>query len=433
MKKIFVLDTNVLLHNSAALYAFGDNTVVLPLCVLEELDTFKKESNERGRNAREIIRALDSLKNKGDLRYGVDNGKGGRIKILLLPPEEKELAIDRNLVDNQILIHAYRLTKDYPEEKVIFVSKDINARLKAQVIGVESEDYEEQCISIDSLYTGFRTFFDDNMYSELIQNNQVEVDSSKWFPNEYAVISANNEVDVPLVCKHVSKNNMLVVLPDNHLKLWGVVARSVEQRIAFDMLLDRDIKLVTLAGQAGTGKTLLAIAAALETVVTQKVFRKILISRPIMPMGKDIGYLPGSKEDKIDHWMNPIHDNIEFILSTKTPDVQTKVFTMFKEGIIEFEALTYIRGRSIPNQYVIIDEAQNLTPHEIKTIISRVGVGTKMILTGDPQQIDNPYLDATSNGLTYVAERLKDEQLHGHITLSKSERSPLAALAARKL
>jgi len=432
MKKIFVIDTNVLLHNSAALKAFGDNEVVIPLCVLEELDTFKKESSDRGRNSREIIRTLDKMKEVGNLRKGVDNGQGGTIKIVLHPPEERELTLDRSLVDNKILIHAYYLTKHNPDKKVVFISKDINARIKADVLGVHSEDYEAERVDCDSLYTGFKTIENDEMYEHLSDLRWCDVEPGYLYANEYIVIKSSSGED-PVIGKHLYTENKVVALDDEQIRLWGVTSRSIEQRIAFDILLDKEIKLVTLSGQAGTGKTLLALAAGLESVVTKKVFRKILISRPIMPLGRDIGYLPGSKEDKIEHWMNPIYDNIEFMLSSKTPDVQTKVYNMFKDGTIELEALTYIRGRSIPNQYVIIDEAQNLSPHEIKTIISRVGVGTKMILTGDPNQIDSPYLDSASNGLTYCAERLKNEPLHGHITLSKSERSPLAALAAQKL
>lgn len=434
MEKIFVLDTNVILHNASAIKSFGDNMVVIPLAVIEELDKFKKESSERGRNARAAIRMLDQIRKRGCLSNGVKMDNGGTFKIMLYHPDDQDIDLDRNIVDNKILMLAYHLNKTQKDKKVIFVSKDINARIKSDALGIMTVDFEKQKVDFDRLYTGWRKMeLNQKNYDNFTKAGEMPVEPKSLCPNEYAILHKTGNGSEQVIARHDWRNGKLVRLRDDNIRLWNISPKSPEQRIAFDMLLDPDIKLVTLVGQAGTGKTLLALTVGLQLVVNDKKFQKMLISRPIMPLGKDIGYLPGSKEEKIEHWMNPIYDNLEYILSYKTPDIKVKIYQLFKDGKIELEALTYIRGRSIPNQFVIIDEAQNLTPHEIKTIISRVGHGTKMVLTGDPYQIDNPYLDASSNGLTYAAERLKDQPLHGHVTLTKSERSPLASIAAEFL
>jgi len=434
MEKIFVLDTNVILHNAAAIKSFGDNMVVIPLAVIEELDKFKKESSERGRNARAAIRKLDLFRERGRLSDGVRMDNGGTFKIILQHPDEKEIDLDRSLVDNKILMLAYHLHKTQKDKKVIFVSKDINARIKSDALGITTVDFEKQKVDVDKLYTGWqRLELNQKNFENFVKAGEMPVDSRQLCPNEFAMVCSGANQANCVIARHDYRNGKLVRLRDDNIRLWNISPKSPEQRIAFDILLDPEIKLVTLVGQAGTGKTLLALTVGLQLVVNDKKFQKMLISRPIMPLGKDIGYLPGSKEEKIEHWMNPIYDNLEYILSYKTPDIKVKIYQLFKEDKIELEALTYIRGRSIPNQFVIIDEAQNLTPHEVKTIISRAGHGTKMVLTGDPYQIDNPYLDASSNGLTYAAERLRGEPLHGHITLTKSERSPLASIAAELL
>ncbi|MDP8263528.1 MAG: PhoH family protein [Candidatus Ancaeobacter aquaticus] len=433
MEKIFILDTNVILHSAASLKSFGDNMVVIPLEVIEELDKFKKESSERGRNARAAIRQLDILRKRGRLSDGVKMKNGGIFKISLTQPDEK-IDFDKNITDNKILMLAYNLHRTNKDKKVIFVSKDINARIKSDALGIYTVDFEKQKVDFEKLYTGWQQMdLNKKNYDTLLATGEMPVEGRKLCPNEYVIAYNASSKEDHVICKHDHRNNKLVVLPNDNLKLWNIRPRSFEQRIAFDLLLDPEIKLVTLVGQAGTGKTLLALTVGLQQVINESKFQKMLISRPIMPLGKDIGYLPGSKEEKIGHWMDPIHDNLEYILSHKTPDIKVKIYQLFKDNKIETEALTYIRGRSIPNQFVIIDEAQNLTPHEIKTIISRAGYGTKMILTGDPYQIDNPYLDASSNGLSYATERLKDESLVGTVTLTKSERSPLASIAAELL
>jgi PhoH-like ATPase len=267
----------------------------------------------------------------------------------------------------------------------------------------------------------------------------IEVPGVEVFPNEFILLrDETNEKHTGLA--RVRDGNTLVHLSSQYERAWNIKPRNKEQRMALELLLDPSVQIVTLVGRAGTGKTLLAIAAGLQCVVQYRSYDKILVTRPIMPLGRDIGYLPGAKDEKLIHWMQPIIDNLTFLLRERNgneesvyPTVQRKVEEMQQKNLLEMEALTYIRGRSIPRQYVIVDEAQNLTPHEVKTIISRAGEGTKMVLTGDPYQIDNPYLDSSSNGLTYTAERLKTEGLHGHMTLMRSERSSLAAVAAALL
>ena len=432
MEKTFVLDTNVLLHNAQALKAFGDNRVVLPLDVIEELDKFKKEPSSRGRNARAVIRTLDVLRKKGPLNKGVKMENGGMFQIVVQHAQAaKDVNLDPHITDNRILMVAHALKRQGGH--VIFVSKDINARIKSDVLGVHAVDYEKQKIDFDKLYSGWRKLpANPKKFANYVKKGEMSSEGLNLCPNEFVLLE-NTSDGQGVLFRHEHRNTRLVMLREDKTKWWNISARSIEQRMAMELLANPDIRLVTLMGQAGTGKTLLALAAGLQQVVIEKKYQKMLVSRPIMPLGRDIGYLPGSKEEKIEHWMDPIYDNLEFILSYKSADAEVKIYQLLNEGKIVLEALTYMRGRSIPNQFIIVDEAQNLTPHEIKTIISRAGHGTKMVLTGDPYQIDNPYLDASSNGLSYAAERLKEHPLHGHVTLTKSERSDLASIAAELL
>lgn len=439
MKKVFVLDTNVLLHNGECIESFADNDIVLPMAVIEELDQFKGHNDELGRNARHVIRRLDALRATGNLRDGVPLSEGGVLKIVSGSSESAHAELDRDVPDNRIL----RVAFDYSQrgERVIFVSKDINARVKADALGLKAEDFERQKINFDELYLGFSEVEVPRATIQAFRESETfENENLGRFPNEFLVLSASGKSKRSALARVVEPGR-LKHLSSRYEKVWNVQARNREQRMALELLMDPDVLLVTLVGQAGTGKTLLALAAALQTTVRQHRYDRILVSRPIIPMGKDIGYLPGAKEEKLSHWMQPIFDNLAFLLrehdgQTKKKgkgSVQERMDRLFKDSTMCLEALTYIRGRSIPRQYVIIDEAQNLTPHEVKTIISRAGEGTKMVLTGDAYQIDNPYLDASSNGLTYAAERLKSQAIHGHVTLSSSERSELAAIAAEHL
>ena len=438
MSKTFVLDTNVLLHNAEAISSFGENTVILPMQVIEELDKFKSRNDELGRNARQVIRSLDNFRDKGRLGEGVSMDGGGVLKIMSGKMDVDDSILETNgIPDNKIIRTAFALHQK--GDNVIFVSKDINARIKADAVGLVVTDFEKQKVNFDELYSGYREIeVPEGIITDFFEESLEGLEEYGLFPNEFVLlVDIANPKHTALT--RVSQNKKLMHLTPQYEKAWNVKFRSKEQRMALELLMDPVVQVVTLVGKAGTGKTLLALSAALQSTVKLHRYDKILVSRPIVPMGKDIGYLPGDKEEKLSHWMEPIFDNLNYLMrgnSSKNKEgVSTwkKVDNLLHNDIIELEALTYIRGRSIPQQYMIVDEAQNLTPHEVKTIVSRAGEGTKVVLTGDPYQIDNPYLDASSNGLTYTAERLKEEAIHGHITLTKSERSAVAAVAANRL
>ena len=431
-RKTFVIDTNVLLHDPNAISKFKENDVAIPLGVLEELDGMKRQSDELGRNARTVVRFIDSLKeSKGDLHNGVqiDNGISVRIYIDTKVCEKKmfPLPLDRN--NNRILLAAYQLKEK--GEKVVLVSKDFVMRVKAEAIGIEAEDYENLKVSFDRMYKGYRKIEvpkrDIDMFTK---DGFLATEISDFHPNEYCHLTSSEHSSA--VGKYNFHSKRLEPLLKMNRDVWGIHPLNVEQKCALDLLLRDDIKLVCLIGQAGTGKTLLALAAALKKVFDETVYSRILVSRPIVPLGKDIGYLPGTKEEKLFHWMQPIYDNLEFLCqSTGGPaaGAETQKWIMESKKI-EMEAVTYIRGRTLPKMFIIIDEAQNLTPHEIKTVVSRAGQGTKVVLTGDPSQIDNPYLDKDSNSLTYTVSRFKNQSIFGHMLLEKTERSELAAIAA---
>ena len=437
MKKAFVVDTNVLLHNAQAMTVFADNEVVIPIDVLEELDHFKDKPTDLGRNAREAARMLDRLRAKGSLVDGVIvNEAGGTVRVEM----KSELCPDTGLridkPDNRILSVACRLLK--AGRNVVFVSKDINSRIKAEAVGVKAMDFEKQKVNFDEFYTGWRTLrVPGGDIDAFYETGRLVLDEGHFHPNEFALLVDEADEKHSALGRYMKRANAVTKLSFPGAKPWGISARNVQQQMTIELLLDDRVQLVTLVGQAGTGKTLLALAAALHKVLEEHTYEKILVSRPIMPLGRDIGYLPGSKDEKLREWMNPIFDNLKYLLSVKRLEKMTSLDKMVESlvdtGAMELEAITYIRGRSIPRQFIIVDEAQNLTPHEVKTIISRVGEKSKMVLTGDAYQIDNPYLDSSSNGLTYAAERMKDQDLFGHVVLAKSERSALASLAAEML
>lgn len=434
--KTFVLDTNVLLHDPDSLFSFKDNKVVLPMVVIEELDNFKKLNDERGRSARLVSRSLDALRTKGKLSQGIKIKGGG---LLVIEMSEDNITLPKEFagskVDNQILITALKLKQK--GENVIFITKDINLRIKAEIVDVQTQDYEKAKVKMDELYTGWREikvptsaidkFYKDGKFAVKEKDN--------FFANECVMLKDDAGSNKSALCKFAKKENALVPIFHANAHPWGLKPLNMQQRFAFELLLSNEISLVTLIGLPGAGKTLLALACGLQKTVEERYFRKLYIARPIIPVGKDIGFLPGTKEDKLASWMGAINDNLEFLVDRGNPDGKTdeKIDYLFSSGMIEMDSLTYIRGRSLPKQYIIIDDAQNLTPHEIKTIISRAGTGAKIVLTGDPYQIDNPYLDASSNGLTYLVERFKGHELYGHLTFSKSERSELAALASELL
>lgn len=444
--KYFVLDTNVLLHNPGALFAFSDNHVIIPFDVLEELDKFKKDSTDVGRAARTAIRHIDTLREKGHLSKGVKwNGHGGVIQVAMDAYADPVPGLSFDKPDNRIIAVAYHLTRQ--GKQAIFISKDINARIKSDALGITTEDFENQKVDYETLYAGYRELtvpsaVIDRLYSEkrisiadpLLANLQPTL-----FPNEYVLFKAGGEESQVGLARFVPAIGAVLPLSRMKKAVYGITPRNLQQTMAFDLLLDDDVQMVTLMGTAGTGKTLLALAAGMHKCFQDPKYERLLVARPIMPLGKDIGFLPGTKDEKLSAWMKPIFDNLEFLLtdrrvhSGETANVEAKLQGYLDSGKLILEALTYIRGRSIPHQFMIVDEAQNLTPHEIKTIASRVGEGTKLVLTGDAEQIDNPYLDANSNGLSFTIERLKSSDLVGHVTLARPERSGLASLIVKEL
>jgi PhoH-like ATPase len=428
--KTFVLDTNVLLHNPNSLFAFADNHVVIPITVLEELDKFKTGGNELGRNSREVVRMLDRLRFQGSLREGVPTESGGVVQVVLRNDELTELL--PGVSDNRILGCAHILKRE--GRHVVFISKDINARIKADALGIASADFENQKVNVDELYKGWRTITMGSQAVDTFEHEgRIPMSPESLGANEFVLLVDADDRKRTVLGRYSRDEKHLRRVESLKEPIYGITPRNLEQRMAMDLLADDRMRLVTLVGTAGTGKTLLAIAAGMHKVLREASHSKLLVSRPIIPLGKDIGYLPGTKDEKLTHWMGPIFDNLQFILGAEEHDPDEVIKRLIKDETITLEALTYIRGRSISNHFLIVDEAQNLTPHEIKTIISRAGENTRILLTGDPYQIDNPYLDASSNGLTYLVDRMRGQSLCGHITLMKSERSALAGLAAEIL
>ncbi len=432
--KNYILDTNVLLHDPNSILNFQDNNVHIPIEVIEEVDRFKRESSELGRNARTISRMLDGFRGQGRLSEGVKLPNGGTLRILIPGPGESEIpALDPRVVDNQILAISLVLQKKQPQVKAVLVSKDINLRIKADALGLAAEDYESDHVRLQDLYEG--------MFEKTVSTNQMAkfrtddelVLGEKRCPNEYcALIDVTNPKRAALT-KVDATGTKVVPIIDCRDGVWGIKPRNREQHFAFDALLDDRIKLVTLMGKAGTGKTLMAMAAALKRTVMDREYRRLVVARPTIAMGKELGFLPGSLDEKLAPWMQPIHDALEMLSDLNMGTEHRRSSDLMRSGQIVVEALSYIRGRSIANQFMIIDEAQNLTPLEVKTIVTRVGSGTKIVFTGDPYQIDNPYVDASSNGFNYLISKFRDHPIAAHIELQKGERSELAEIAANIL
>lgn len=429
--KTFVIDTNVLLHDPESMMKFPRSNVVISLSVIEELDKMKRLPNELGKNSRAAIRLLDGLKNlgEGNLHSGVKLENQATIRIQLELKTDFKYNFPLNINDNRILMTAVFLQEQ--GEHVVFVSKDFAARVKAEAIGIEAEDYENLKYSYDSLSKGvFRLEIPKHDIDLFYKDGKLEIPNLTCAPNEYVIMTS------PESSSGVGKYDFINKRVESLVKLhniWGIKPRNVEQRCAMDLLLRDDIKLATLMGPAGTGKTLLALACGLRKVFDEGAYTRILVSRPIVPLGRDIGYLPGTKEEKLFHWMQPIYDNLEYLCASTGGEGNETLKWVMDTKKIEMEAVTYIRGRTLPKVFIIIDEAQNLTPHEVKTIISRAGEGTKVVLAGDPTQIDNPYLDKDSNGLTFTVGRFHNQNMYGHVFLDKTERSELAAVAAEIL
>jgi PhoH-like ATPase len=430
--KTFILDTNVLIHDPEALFTFEGSKVVIPLTVVEELDNFKKSNDSRGRSARTVSRYLDELRRHGKLTEGVPLEHGGRLVVEAIARAPLPHSFDNHSKDNRLLETALALSKQ--GETVVFITKDINLRIKAEAIGINSEDYEKEKVSPDQLYSGWH---DLSVPSELIDRffkaKKLEPPADRsWMPNEMAILHSQTGDSQSALARFDPKAQMLVPLKFAAAKPWGLKPLNTEQRFALELLMNPEIELVSLVGVPGSGKTLLGLAAGLDQIFEAKRYRRMLVARPVIPIGRDIGYLPGSKEEKLTNWMGAIYDNLEFLMDNPdTPEVAGgDVKGLFESGEIVVEAVAYLRGRSLPRQFIVIDDAQNLTPHEMKTVISRVGQGSKIVVTGDPYQIDNPYLDASSTGLANLVEKFKGQTIYGHMTFSKIERSALAALAS---
>lgn len=436
--KNYILDTNVLLHDPNSLLNFEENNVLIPIEVIEEIDRFKRESTELGQNARTVSRMLDSFREVGRLSEGVKLPTGGKLKILFHKQGEENGAggaFNGNTVDNRILSLASRLQKSQPRNSTILVSKDINLRIKADALGLEAEDYETGRVYIKDLYTGMVDMqVSPQRIASFRTNGELELNGGKkYFPNEFCTLIDETNPKRTALAKVDAAGERLVPIVDCREGVWGIRPRNREQHFAFDALLDDRVKLVTLMGKAGTGKTLLAMAAGLKRTVIDREFRRLVVARPTISMGKELGFLPGSLEEKLAPWMQPIHDALEMLSDLNMGHEHRRSGDLMRSGSIVVEALSYIRGRSIANQFMVIDEAQNLTPLEAKTIITRVGHGTKVVFTGDPYQIDNPYVDSSSNGFNYIVSRFRSEAIAAHIELQKGERSELAELAANIL
>lgn len=439
MKKNFLLDTNVLLHDPNCLVSFQDNNVLIPIEVIEEIDRFKRESTELGRNARTVSRMLDGWRARGPLSDGVQLPGGGLFRIVF---ENKALTgtptgvngLSRS-ADNLILARALNVRESEPGLPLVVVTKDINLRLKADAVGLPAEDYETDRVQLSELYSGIiEKQATPTLLAKFKSDQELPLpEGTGYRPNEYVVLVDEANPKRSLLTKVDLAGSRLVPILDSRDGVWGIKPRNREQHFALDALLDDRIKLVTLMGKAGTGKTLIALAAGLRKTVVDREFRRVLVARPTVSMGKEIGFLPGTLEEKLGPWMQPIHDALELLSDLNMGQESRRSADLMRNGNIVVEALSYIRGRSIPHQFMIIDEAQNLTPLEVKTIVTRVGQGTKIVFTGDPWQIDNPYVDSSSNGFVYLIDRLRGQPLTAHVQMEKGERSELAELAANLL
>jgi len=435
-KKTYVLDTSALITDTDCVNSYGNNDILIPIKVLEELDKHKKRQDLVGASARTVIRFLDSLRSKGSLYEGVRLGKGkGILRVKGYDPLMSFPAgLDLTVPDHQIM--AVALSEKTETKKVIVVSNDINMRVVCDSIGMESEDCNPEKVveSGSSLYHGFTDVLVDDEFVDRFYGNErmfLPEQKEKLFPNQYLMLISSADNKKTALAKYVGSNMPLAKLtPVGKKGVFNVKPRNKEQNFSLDLLMNPDIPLVSIVGKAGCGKTMLAIAAGLEqTIGVDSKYSRLIVSRPVQPMGKDIGFLPGTLEEKMSPWLRPIQDNLQFLMGNDKITLEMYM----QKGVIEIEAITYIRGRSIANAYIIIDEAQNLSMHEIKTIITRVGEGSKVVLTGDIEQIDNVYVDETTNGLTYVAEKFKPYDLAGHVTLMNGERSKVATLASKIL
>ena len=441
-KKIYVLDTSVYLTDFSSLKAFDNNDIVIPLKVLEEIDKHKKRQDSVGSNARQIIRLFDELRSHGSLFDGspldIENENSGMVYTRSYDESLIPKDWDKHDADNKIIATALTEARDNPDNKVILVSKDINMRVKCDSFKLETQDYYDTRVvkSVDHAFTGFSdVMVADKSVDAFYEGHDIilsESEHPELVPNQFVVLKSEQNDNKSAFAMVKNYSRPLSQITNYKKQVWGIKPRNKEQNCALALLMNPDIHLVSLIGKAGSGKTLCAIAAGLQQTIettTRTNYSRLIVSRPVQPLGKDIGFLPGTMEEKMAPWLKPIEDNLKFLMGND--DMTLEMY--MDSGTIEIEAITYIRGRSISNAFIIIDEAQNLTQHELKTIITRVGENTKIVLTGDVEQIDNIYIDELTNGLTYGVEKLKDSNLTGHITLVKGERSALATLASKSL
>ena len=440
-KKNYVLDTSVYLTDADALFKFDNHDIFIPLKVLEEIDKHKKRQDSVGINARKIIRTLDELRAKGNLQKGVRLGKGKGILKAVSYEVLKDVVfpsdLDLSIPDHMIIASAMAVRQESTRRTCV-VSRDINMRVICDSIGMPSEDYTTERVvhSSDELYSGLAIhlvddqvidrFYDDD--DILIGEDEVE---GEWHPNQYVLMVSNANEKKTCLGRFYTHFQPIKKIVHSKIPDWKISSRNKEQAFAIDLLMDPTVKVVSLVGRAGSGKTLCAIAAGLQQTIglRENPYDRMIVSRPVQPLGKDIGFLPGTMEEKMLPWLMPIQDNLQFLVGNNRNTLQMYM----DQGKIEIEALTYIRGRSIANAFIIIDEAQNLTAHEIKTIMTRVGEGTKIVLTGDIEQIDNVYVNETSNGLAHAVEKFKEYPIAGHVTFTKGERSEVATLASKVL
>jgi len=437
-KKFYVIDTSVFLSDADCLFKFENNDIIIPIKVLEEIDRHKKRQDSVGFNARMIIKHLDNLREKGTLSSGIRIEKGKGILQVVSSTSDLPRDLDPTIPDNEILATALKIKEENPKKKVIVVSRDINMRVIADSIGLLSQNYITEQVVDDrnKLYSGYAEIVvDDQMIDQFYDDEDIYLDETlkvKLYKHQFIMLqSSANPKKTALCCFKGYNLPLEKIIGEKRDLSWGIAPRNKEQAFSYDLLFDENIPLVTLIGKAGSGKTLVALAAAIEQTLGMRDnrYKRVLVSRPVQPLGKDIGFLPGTMEEKMLPWLKPIQDNLQLILGND----RTMLQSFMEKGQIEIEALTYIRGRSISNAYIIIDEAQNLTAHEVKTIITRVGENTKIVLTGDIEQIDNVYTNETSNGLAYAIEKFKESDLAGHITFKKGERSRIATEAAKIL
>lgn len=431
--KRYILDANVLLYDPESIYAYPNSEVLIPIFVLEEIDNFKKDINEIGRNARIVVNSLDEIRKNGSLTKGVELENGSVIRVFITDSKMTRLPqyLNPHKSSNKVLAAALNIEELFPENTYL-VSNDINLRIRGAAVGLEVIPYEEKHPDLSLIYEGLNyKEIDDKIFQQIKEEGVLKIDNPVYYANQ-VVILKNQKADEKIVTRYHDQKCALIPIQMFEDGIWNVKPKNLEQAVALDVLMDPTVDIVMLAGKSGTGKTLLALAAGMEQMLAKNQYEKLLVSRPIFPMGNDLGYLPGDLEEKMEPWMQPIFDNLEFLLSSQT-SAKNKISSyqrLLDQGFIELEPLTYIRGRSIPNRFIIVDEAQNLTPHEIKTIITRVGEGTKLVLTGDPYQIDNPYVDTNSNGLSHVIEKFKKYSIAGHVYLLYGVRSKLAELAS---